>query len=69
MDQDAVNFLQILNVLLTSGVLIVLIGAAVKYGQLTQEVKTIGKDQDALWVSHKDLDGKFFEHISKERKP
>jgi len=62
------NALQILDLFLTSGVLIILVGVGVKYGRLIQKVEGICKDQVALWTSHRELDRKVFDHIIKGEK-
>lgn len=65
--EETTLFLDYLNIALTSGVLIVLIGAAVKYGQLTEKVDNLSVSHSNLWKSHKELDNKVFTHITKEK--
>lgn len=43
MANETVQFLQLLNILLTSGVLVALIAAGVAYGKLVQEQKDHGR--------------------------
>lgn len=58
------DFLQLLNIGLTSGVLIMLIGAAVAYGKLTQKVDNLDRSTLELWDRHNRLN----DHVL-ERRP
>lgn len=44
--------LQLINILLTGGVLVALLGAAVAYGRLTQKVEVHDRDIANLWDAH-----------------
>jgi len=55
------QFLQLLNIGLTSGVLLLLIGAAVKYGKLQERVDSHSEAITNLWQNHNRLEDKLFE--------
>lgn len=57
--------LQLVNIALTGGVLVALIGAAVKYGRLVEKVDTHDREIFKLRDSHHDIRNVIMEHIGK----
>lgn len=49
------DFLQLLNIVLTSGVFMLLVGAAVAYGRLVQKVETHDGQIKEIWERHNKL--------------
>lgn len=60
MTQGTQDILQWINVLLTGGVLVTLIGAGIAYGRLSQKVETNSDDIKNLWKSHSKLEERVY---------
>ena len=54
------DFLQLVNIGLTSGVLVLLIGIAVAYGKLVQKVDGHGDAINNLWKSYSKLEDRLY---------
>lgn len=64
MDSQVLIFV---NILLTSGVLLALIGAAVKYGRLVEKVEHHDAELNYVRKSQHDLRDQFFAYLAKEK--